>query len=215
MIVANAPNLKQAYRETLRRLYDEGREDPSRKFYRCAPAFVCVDDTRSEHYDDLYHLPVSEIAEGNKYLVTGEGEENISDESSRAIRERLFGSADGGEGEQNQVDRIVEYLQANPEGKNAIASLWRPEDMENMEGGGAPHVQTISFSLEDGALTARIHTRESDGYRRLLPDMSRFATLQHHVADRLGVPPGSYAYFSDALHFHENDREHVDLLLAP
>lgn len=214
MIYARAQNIKHAWRDALRRLYDEGRENPLRGFYRCMPAYVCVDDTRGEHYDDLYHLPVSEIAEGNKYLVTGEGDDEMIDDASRQIRERLFGSQgdeESGE-EQNQIDRIVEYLQKNPEGRNATASLWRLEDMWS---DSVPHIQTISFSLADGELEANVHARETDGYRRLLPDLSRYATLQHHVADRLGVSPGAYAYHTDALHFRENDREHVNLLLAP
>jgi len=209
MIYSSAPSVKLAWKDALRRLYDEGYENPSRRFYRSAPAMVCVHDTRGEHYDDLYHLPVSEISEGNRYLITGEDGGGSIDDAIKMIRERLFGMrADGN----SQVDRVVEYLQANPYGRNAVLSLWDPMDLVSEN---PPHVQSVAFHIEDEMLHAKVYARESDGYRRLLPDLSRFATLQHHVADRLGILPGKYAYFSDALHFHDNDREHVDLLLAP
>ncbi|MCI0542481.1 thymidylate synthase [bacterium] len=214
MIHAGEKNIKQAWRQSLRQLYDDGVENSLRDYYRVSPALIEVEDTQDEHYDDLYHFPVSEIREGNRYLVTGESADGgqYEDELGKVYRERLFGeSADEDEG-QNQIDAVVQYLQENPAGQNALISLWQAEDMEAET---SPLVQSLSFHIEDGELCLHVHAREQDGYRGLLPDMSRFATLQHYVADRLRMSPGEFCYFVDALHFKNDDKEHVDLLLAP
>ncbi len=215
MIHAGEKNIKHAWRKSLRSLYDDGTESPERNLYRVSPAMIEVEDTRDEHYDDLYHFPVSDISEGNRYLVTGESGGEYEDELGQIYRERLFGEDDSdGDGSQNQIDSIVQYLQENPAGQNALISLWQSEDLN---ANTPPLVQSLWFHihLPDSTLSLHVHAREQDGYRGLLPDLSRFATLQHHVAERLGIAPGQYRYFVDALHFHMDDKEHVDLLLAP
>ncbi len=210
MIHVDAKNIKQAWRETLRRLYDEGASDEAQNFYRRSPALIEIQDTKDEHYDELYPLPVADIAEGNRYFISGEGEENQTPRA-QLYRKRIF---TGTESEASQLERIIRYLQQAEGKKRALLSLSQPEDME-MNADEAPELTTIVFEINDGALDTHVHALGSNAYRHLLPNMSKFATLQHHVSERLGVPHGKYSYFDNSLHFHLDDRDHVDLLLAP
>lgn len=204
MIQVTSNSIAEAWRNTLRSLHVEGKELPEHDYYRALPAIIEVADSRLEHYDERFPLERSLLDAQNNFLVSGAENEGVSDEV-RMHRDRLFAE------EENQIEHIIFYLKKNPLGKGARATLWNQQSDMYAERG--PSLQHFSLHMEDGALLMRAHLHLSDGYRTLLSQMSELATLQHYVAERIGVPCGECLYFVDLLHIYNEDQKIVDELI--
>lgn len=166
--------------------------------------------------------PVSAIAELCWYLRgTGEAEPisfwipKYADEAESdgrvhgAYGPRLFGDGDG-----NQVERVVELLAERPGTRRAVIQLFDRADIApTFSYKDVPCTCTVHFLLRSARLHAVVHMRSSDVYLGLPHDVFAFSMLQEIVARELGVEPGRYIHMAGSLHLYDNDLDRARTFL--
>jgi thymidylate synthase len=106
----------------------------------------------------------------------------------------------------DQLPLIVERLQEDPDSRQAVALIWRPQDINS---GEAPNICTVDahFMVRHGALNMFVHMRSNDVWYGLCYDLFQFAQLQCSIANALDVKVGSYEHTADSMHVYEKHWE--------
>lgn len=118
---------------------------------------------------------------------------------------RLFdwGERLGSGGEDVHIDQIayiVEKLRASPNSRRAIAITWNPVIDEKLD--DCPCLQLVQCVLRDNRLNMRVVFRSNDMLTAAGANMYALVALQKSVADRLGVPCGTYTHISLVPHIY-------------
>jgi thymidylate synthase len=102
----------------------------------------------------------------------------------------------------SQLDAVVRRLRIDPESRQAVALIWREDDID---GGQASNLCTIGlqFLLRDGQLHAFAHMRSNDAWWGLCYDLFQFCQVQCSLANSLGVAPGRYHHSANSMHLYE------------
>ncbi|MCX6688353.1 MAG: thymidylate synthase [Methanoregula sp.] len=112
--------------------------------------------------------------------------------------ERL--SVDGQPVHVNQIDYIVEKLKASPVSRRAIAITWNPVIDEQLD--DCPCLQLVQCVLLEGKLDMRVVFRSNDMLTAAGANMFALVQLQKSIADKLGVPCGTYTHISLVPHIY-------------
>jgi thymidylate synthase len=100
----------------------------------------------------------------------------------------------------NQVDYIIEKLSRAPESRRALAVTWNPVSDESMH--DCPCLQLVQCLIRDGALHMKVVFRSNDMLTAAGANMYALVHLQRFIADRLGLPCGSYTHISLVPHIY-------------
>jgi len=100
----------------------------------------------------------------------------------------------------DQVEYIVEKLSESPVSRRALAVTWIPPVDEHLD--DCPCLQLVQCLVRDGALHMRVVFRSNDMLTAAGANMFALAHLQAHIADRLGLPCGSYTHVSLVPHIY-------------
>lgn len=115
----------------------------------------------------------------------------------------------------HQAQIVVDRLRADPDSRQAVIALWRPE-FDLVEGKkDYPCTLSLMFTIRDGRLQLHTTMRSNDLWWGLAYDAFQFAQLQLTVAHSLGVRAGSYVHHAISLHIYERDWENVEALHYP
>lgn len=112
--------------------------------------------------------------------------------------ERL--TADGQPVHVNQVEYIVEKLKQSAVSRRAIAITWNPVIDEQLD--DCPCLQLVQCVLRDGKLGMRVVFRSNDMLTAAGANMFALVQLQKSIADKLGVPCGTYTHISLVPHIY-------------
>lgn len=114
----------------------------------------------------------------------------------------------------DQLKDIVALLRADPESREAVASIWRAGDIV---GGQAHNLCTVAlqFVIRHGALDMLVHMRSNDAWYGLCYDLFQFAQVQLTIARCVCVPVGRYFHAAASLHLYARHWEVADALTAP
>lgn len=201
MITIKNSTLAQAWRETIKKLYTEGRIIENDEIFRDESACIEIEDVTEDLFDDRFPMSKEQVDVINNYLLTGEKEDQVVHDWTKIYRKRLFDS------EPNQIQNIIDYLKAKPAGKRAQASIWKQEI--DLRGPIAPCLQLLWFQIVDNKLDIHVHMRASDCYGKLLMNMNEFSALQRYMAKELSVKPGKYIQFIDTCHFNSSEEQKI------
>ena len=112
--------------------------------------------------------------------------------------ERL--EADGQPVHADQIAYIVDKLSSSPNSRRAIAITWNPVIDEKLD--DCPCLQFIQCVLREGKLGMRVLFRSNDMLTAAGANMYALVQLQKSIADRLGVPCGTYTHISLIPHIY-------------
>ncbi len=100
----------------------------------------------------------------------------------------------------NQIDYIVEKLKSSPVSRRAIAITWNPVIDEQLD--DCPCLQLVQCVLREGKLDMRVVFRSNDMLTAAGANMYALVQLQKSIADKLGVPCGTYTHISLVPHIY-------------
>lgn len=110
----------------------------------------------------------------------------------------------------NQLPMVIERLRADPDTRQAVATIWDPlQDLcpPGQAPMDLPCTVYLLFRIRDGRLSMKTHMRSNDVWRGWCYDVLQFTQLQCTVANVLDVPVGPYVHHADSLHVYEHDLE--------
>jgi thymidylate synthase len=100
----------------------------------------------------------------------------------------------------NQIDYIVEKLKSSLVSRRAIAITWNPVIDEQLD--DCPCLQLVQCVLREGKLDMRVVFRSNDMLTAAGANMYALVQLQKSIADKLGVPCGTYTHISLVPHIY-------------
>ncbi|HEX7962209.1 MAG TPA: thymidylate synthase [Terriglobales bacterium] len=107
-----------------------------------------------------------------------------------------------GQRSRNQVLGVIEHLRRDPDSRQAVIALWRPEDLA-ADSLDRPCNTHIYFKVRDGRLQMMVCCRSNDAlWGAYGANAVQFSILQEYIAAALGIPMGTYRQVSDSLHFY-------------
>jgi thymidylate synthase len=111
-----------------------------------------------------------------------------------------------------QYAQLVERLKADPDTRQAVATIWNPQ--LDLQDGKRDYPCTIlhQFRIRDGKLNMSVYMRSNDVWLGAAYDFFQFTRLQIAMASVLGVEPGAYAHHVGSLHIYEQHYDAVDRL---
>lgn len=128
-------------------------------------------------------------------------------------RVRLDGGEDGEDVHQAEI--IVARLKKDPDSRQALMVLWRPE-LDLIDGKhDYPCTVMLMFMIRRGRLQLHVTMRSNDVWWGLAYDAFQFTQLQLTVAHALGLPVGSYFHHAVSLHAYERDFPSIGMLHYP
>lgn len=111
----------------------------------------------------------------------------------------------------NQLRACADILEADPESRQAVASIWDPEKDLPRTGYSrtkdTPCNDTLAFKIRDGAVHLTVFCRSNDMlWGAYGTNAVQFSVILQYMAHLLGCKVGSYTQISDSFHVYtEND----------
>lgn len=105
----------------------------------------------------------------------------------------------------NQINRVVEMLQEDPESRRAVISIYQKDDLWGAGGKNTPCTMTLQFLIRDGLLHTIVNMRSFDLIKGLTYDMFVFTMVQELIARRLGVELGTFSHNAGSMHIYKSD----------
>lgn len=108
---------------------------------------------------------------------------------------------------ESQMLYIIEYLREMPNGRQAVATLWDPGELNNMN--LVPCCHTVTFNIMDGRLNCTLDQRSGDMPYGVPFNTTQYAELTHLIAKELGVEVGILTHVISDAHIYFNQMEGV------
>lgn len=107
----------------------------------------------------------------------------------------------------DQLDKVVQMLQENPNTRKAAISIYDGKEIDQYRK-DTPCTYAVQFTIFAGKLHMAVHMRSNDVWFGFCNDQYCFSKMQEMVADRVGVPIGTYYHHAHNMHIYER---HFDL----
>ena len=108
----------------------------------------------------------------------------------------------------DQIKKLINDLQVNPNGRRHILSAWNVEKIDSM---ALPpcHVMSQFYVSKNGRLSCQMYQRSADMFLGVPFNIASYALLQSILANILNLTPGEFVHtFGDA-HIYNNSIEQV------
>ena len=111
----------------------------------------------------------------------------------------------------DQIQRLIEGLKTNPNGRRHIVSAWNPADIEDM---ALPPCHCLfQFFVADGKLSCQLYQRSADVFLGVPFNIASYALLTHMVAQAAGLEPGDFVHSFGDVHLYLNHMEQAQIQL--
>jgi thymidylate synthase len=133
------------------------------------------------------------------------------------FRERYTGTMHGAYGPRisTQGSAVVHKLEQDPDSRQAVVTLWRPE-LDNDPGKkDYPCTVSLQFLIRDDALVCVSTMRSNDVWLGLAYDLFQFGQLQWTIANMLGCDVGPLVHRPTSLHAYEHNWDQIEELHYP
>lgn len=204
MIQLSAGTPNQAWIDTFKALIDKGEETGNDKYLRDEVTLIEITEPRVEKADERFPMQQADLDVINKYIHTGEDEDRVTHEWTKLYYHRAFDEPN------SQIEFLISKLGTDkPVGETQI-SMWDKNIDQDKD--VSPCTQIIWARIKHGKLELHVHANSSDAYKKLLMNILEFVSLQHYIAERVGLSVGKYYHFLDSCHLHHKDKEAIDRL---
>lgn len=112
----------------------------------------------------------------------------------------------------DQIEKMIELLQHDPESRRAVINLNTPNPWV-IETKDEPCTIALQFLIRNGKLYCTTMMRSNDIWFGLPYDIAFFTTLQKYIATRLDVEYGTYTHFVTSLHMYDRDAEQISKIV--
>lgn len=116
---------------------------------------------------------------------------------------------------QRQLAVVWQRLSADPDSRQAIATLWDSKRDMQPDRLDYPCTLSLTFLIRHGKLELHTTMRSNDVWLGVAYDFFQFTQLQLTMARALGRRPGPYFHHAVSLHAYERDFERMDKLHEP
>jgi thymidylate synthase len=113
----------------------------------------------------------------------------------------------------DQIARLVNEIQQNPNSRRLIVTGWDPRQADNVD---LPPCHTLfQFKVEnERVLHCQLYQRSADAFLGVPFNISSYALLLHMVAHVCDLEVGHFVYTLGDYHLYKNHLEQVDVLLS-
>ncbi len=206
MLQIKAATANEAWQKTLLAINQQGESTNNAKYFRDEVALIEITNPSVEPADPRFPMDQKDLDVINRYIYTGENEQEVVHDWTKLYYHRAFDEPN------SQIEFLISNLNLdNPVGEAQI-SMW--DKMVDQDKKVSPCTQIIWARIKQGKLELHVHAHSSDAYKKLLMNILEFISLQHYIADRVGVPVGKYYHFLDSCHIHNKDVVPVEKVLA-
>jgi thymidylate synthase len=105
----------------------------------------------------------------------------------------------------DQISKVVEEIQHNPNSRRLIVSAWNVADIERMA--LAPCHAFFQFYVADGKLSCQLYQRSADFFLGVPFNIASYALLTLMVAQACGLKPGDFVHTFGDCHLYLNHLE--------
>ena len=112
----------------------------------------------------------------------------------------------------NQIDRVIEQIQKNPDSRRLIVSAWNVGEVEKMA--LPPCHALFQFFVQEGELSCQLYQRSADLFLGVPFNIASYALLTMMVAQVTGLKPGTFVHTFGDLHLYSNHLEQAKLQLT-
>ena len=126
---------------------------------------------------------------------------------------RSWPTPDGGH--IDQLRRIVEQIQTDPDSRRHVVSAWNVADLDRMA--LTPCHALFQFYVAGGRLSCQLYQRSADVFLGVPFNIASYALLTHMVAQVTGLQPGDFVHTLGDAHLYRNhlDQAHEQLRRTP
>ncbi|MBE6014396.1 MAG: hypothetical protein E7241_03395 [Lachnospiraceae bacterium] len=107
----------------------------------------------------------------------------------------------------NQLDFVVDELKRSPSSRRAVVLIRNSSDIGSEDPACLQHIQ---YFIHGGRLDCKVLFRSNDACKASFMNMFALIMLQKRIADRLGVPMGTYTHRANSYHCYERDFGSLD-----
>ncbi len=202
MIHVKALDVNKAWREILIKLLNDGGKTGNDKYLRDEFAVIEIDDPAVIPADKLFPMLQKDLDVINEYIHSGNNEKDVVHEWTKLYYHRAFDEPN------SQIEFLIKKLDPEwPKGEAQI-SMWDKNVDQHQE--ISPCTQIIWARIKHGKLELHVHANSSDAYKKLLMNMLEFISLQHYIAEKVGIPIGKYVHALDSCHLHTKDVDKIN-----
>jgi thymidylate synthase len=112
----------------------------------------------------------------------------------------------------NQIDRVIEQIQKNPDSRRLIVSAWNVGEIDKMA--LPPCHALFQFFVQEGELSCQLYQRSADLFLGVPFNIASYALLTMMVAQVTGLKPGTFVHTFGDLHLYSNHLEQAKLQLT-
>jgi len=112
----------------------------------------------------------------------------------------------------NQIDRVIEQIQKNPDSRRLIVSAWNVGEIEQMA--LPPCHALFQFFVQEGELSCQLYQRSADLFLGVPFNIASYALLTLMVAQVTGLKAGTFVHTFGDLHLYSNHLDQAKLQLT-
>lgn len=202
MQIIQATSVNEAWRKALTTLFEQGGDTGNAKYYRDEVMLIQIDDPKIEPAHPAFPMAQPDLDIINRFIHTGEQEDKVIHAWTKLYYHRAFDQPN------SQIEFLISSLSPDKPVGEAQISMWD----KNIDQGQkvSPCTQIIWARIKHGKLELHVHANSSDAYKKLLMNMLEFISLQHYIAQQVGLPVGKYYHFLDSCHLHTKDIQAIN-----
>lgn len=111
----------------------------------------------------------------------------------------------------DQIQKVIEAIQRDPNSRRLIVSAWNPADLDKMA--LAPCHCLFQFYVIDGCLSCQLYQRSADVFLGVPFNIASYALLTMMIAQVTGLKLGEFVHTFGDLHLYSNHIEQAKLQL--
>ncbi|MGH3476910.1 MAG: thymidylate synthase [Nocardioidaceae bacterium] len=105
----------------------------------------------------------------------------------------------------DQLRRIVDQIQTDPDSRRHVVSAWNVADLDRMA--LTPCHALFQFYVAEGRLSCQLYQRSGDVFLGVPFNIASYALLTHMVAQVTGLAPGEFVHTLGDAHLYRNHLE--------